>query len=132
MEREQNSGSQSDRIIVSNIKKESLIKNQDITESKKEKDAAEKEILELEIKDQRSKIQQKEEYPKKFLNIARSYLVFVGLVIIASGTSYHPFNFFSVSDRVILTLLGTSLASILIPIQLFAKYLFAQSKDENS
>ena len=123
MKREQNPGSQSDGFTAESLIEGLPYKEQDIKKSEKEK---------LELKDQENKVKQKEEYPEKFLNLAKFYLGFVGLVIIASGTSYHPFNFFSVSDRVILTLLGTSLASILIPIQLFAKYLFAQSKDDNS
>ena len=60
-------------------------------------------------------------YANFFVGIALGWLVFVGLIIIANGFKDFPF---SLSDRVIMLLLGTATINVLAPAVLLAKYLF--------
>ena len=60
-------------------------------------------------------------YADAFMKISVSWLVFVACATAASGIHYIKF---SLSDAVLLSLIGTSIVNVLAPAVLLAKYLF--------
>ena len=60
-------------------------------------------------------------YANIFIRIAVGWLVFVGIIVLANGFDGSPI---SISDKVIMMLLGTATANVLAPAILLAKYLF--------
>ena len=60
-------------------------------------------------------------YANIFTGIAIGWLVFVGLIILFTGLAKFPL---SLSDTVLVTLLGTATVNVLSPAVLLAKYLF--------
>lgn len=67
------------------------------------------------------KIWQQSWYPKVFLGLAVFCLLLTYGVVIANGIPYFGLN---ISDRVIMTMLISTLVNFLSPVLIFAKYLF--------
>ena len=61
-------------------------------------------------------------YANIFVWIALGWLIFVGLIVISTGFADCPF---SLSDRVVMLMLGTATVNVLAPAILLAKYLFS-------
>ena len=60
-------------------------------------------------------------YANIFIRIAIGWLAFVGIIVLANSVDGCPF---SISDEVIMVLLGTATVNVLAPAVLLAKYLF--------
>ena len=70
-------------------------------------------------------LKQRGDFAKKFVWIAIGWLVFVGLIVSLSAVSVVPVT---LSDAVMMFLLGTATTNVLAPAFLFAKYLFGKPK----
>jgi len=86
------------------------------------------ERLALENADLKNKINQKQMYSKIFVCMGISWLVFLGSIICANGMP-RDWGRFSISDRVMITLIATSSFP---PLILVAKYLFGDSGKKDS
>lgn len=86
------------------------------------------ERIALENEDLKNKINQKQIYSKIFVCMGISWLVFLGAIICANGMP-RDLGRFSISDRVMITLIATSSFP---PLILVAKYLFGDSGKKNS
>ena len=86
------------------------------------------EKLALENADLKNKINQKQTYSKIFVCMGISWLIFLGSIICANGMP-RDWGRFSTGDRIIITLIATSSFP---PLILVAKYLFGDTKKQNS
>ena len=86
------------------------------------------------LKEKQDQVKLRKTYANLFLVVAISWLFFVGFVIYANGISLDRTtkSKFSISDRVVITLIVSSLFNVLTPTYIVAKYLFNQSDKEIS
>ena len=68
-------------------------------------------------------LNQRQEFAKYFFRLALGWLLFVAAVILLNGFSFAGF---SMSDAVLMFLLGTGTVNVLAPAYMVAKYLFGK------
>ena len=112
-------------------------KDLDVDPEEKDDDNSISESDSLNIIERKQDIKAKKKYAKEFISLAKCWLVFIGTVIVLNSLSYDSTIFdwislsFSISDTVILALLGTSLVNVLTPAFLVANYLFNTSRNNS-
>ena len=82
---------------------------------------------ELKNDNEELKIYLRKKYAKKFFNLIKYWIIFIGIIILLKG--WRLFNFY-VDNKIIYTLLGVSTITIIAPTNNFSKYIFNTPKEK--